>query len=412
MAISATSQANLKEQYSRELLGVFGEPSLVLTEGKGCTVTDADGKTYLDLLAGIAVNSLGHAHPEWVAAVQEQAGKLAHISNFFTSEPQLQLAHKLAEFLGDTQQVQSFFCNSGTGANEAAYKLARRYGNTHGKSTILALDHGFHGRSIGALSLTWKEQYRHPFEPMPTGVKHIPATVAALEEHLSDDVAAVIVEPIQGEAGVVPLPEGYLSTARELTRAHGALLIVDEVQTGMGRTGRWFECTRELSGDRLPDVITLAKGLGGGFPIGAMLVIGEQNQKILEPGMHGTTFGGNPLAAAAALATLTVIERQNLREHAQQAGQKVRQQLAQLPEVATTRGAGLLIAIELKQDTTEAGEPLAPACVNAAREAGFIINATGPNTLRLAPPLIITNQELAAFATKLSSIVKTARENA
>lgn len=406
-----TTQENLIQNYKDELLGVFGDPSLALVEGQGSTVTDANGKKYLDLLAGIAVNSLGHSHPAWVKAVADQAATLAHVSNFFTTPQQLKLADFLLEKLGSEAPARVFFCNSGTEANEAAYKLARRHGNVTGKKKILALDHAFHGRTIGALSLTWKEAYRTPFVPLPEGIEHIPATIDALEEHLTEDVAALFIEPIQGEAGVLPLPEGYLTRARELTREKGALLVVDEVQTGMGRTGRWFESSRELTGENLPDAITLAKGLGGGFPIGGMVVVGDENIKLLEPGMHGTTLGGNPLACAVALATLETVEAEKLREHAVTVGETVRAELEKLDFVESTRGSGLLIGVVLKESRTDGGAPLAPAVVTAAREAGFIVNAPSANALRLAPPLVVTEEELSTFVQALPEIVAQAQNN-
>ncbi|WP_237201991.1 acetylornithine transaminase [Rothia nasimurium] len=404
------TQETLLADYRHDLLGVFGDPSLVLVEGQGSRVTDANGKVYLDLLGGIAVNALGHAHPAWVRAVSEQAATLAHVSNFFTTPQQISLAQRLLRYLG-TDEGRVFFCNSGTEANEAAYKLARRHGNLTGKGTILALDHGFHGRTIGALSLTWKPAYRQPFEPLPTGIKHIPATLEALEENLTDDVAALIIEPIQGEAGVLPLPEGYLTRARDLTRARGALLIVDEVQTGMGRTGRWYEHSRELTGQALPDAITLAKGLGGGFPIGAMIVVGDENTTTLEAGMHGTTFGGNPLATATASATLDVLETEGLLAAATERGATFRAAIEQVEGVEATRGAGLLIGIVLESDTTDAGAPLAPAFVTAARTAGFIVNAPDARTVRLAPALTITDAELAEFIAAFPQILAEARKN-
>lgn len=404
------NQESYLSDYKTEMLGVFGDPSLVLVEGKGSRVTDADGTVYLDLLGGIAVNALGHAHPAWVKAVSEQAATLAHVSNFFTTPQQLQLAHRLLGYLG-TGDGRVFFCNSGTEANEAAYKLARRHGNARGKSRILALEHGFHGRTVGALALTHKTAYRQPFEPLPPGVQHIPATVEALEECLADDVAALIVEPIQGEAGVLPLPTGYLTRARELTRACGALLVVDEVQTGMGRTGRWFEHSRELTGADLPDAITLAKGLGGGFPIGAMIVVGAENTRTLQAGMHGTTFGGNPLATAAAAITLETIETEGLLAAATERGATFRAALEKVPGVASTRGAGLLIGIELEESETEAGKPLAPAFVAQARASGFIVNAPNASTVRIAPALTITDDELGEFVAAFGGILAQARSS-
>ncbi len=406
------TQQDILNEYKQDLLGVFGDPSLVLVEGSGSTVRDANGKEYLDLLAGIAVNSLGHAHPRWVQAVQKQAATLAHISNFFTSPTQVKLASTLIEKLGAEADARVFFCNSGTEANEAALKLARRHGNSQDpqKTIILALEHGFHGRTTGALALTHKPAYRQPFEPLPVGIKHIPATLEALEANLDDSVAALFVEPIQGEAGVLPLPAGYLTRARELTREKGALLIVDEVQTGMGRTGRWFECTRELSSQDAPDAITLAKGLGAGFPIGAMMVVGQEPIKLLQPGMHGTTFGGNPLATAAALETLTTIDKEKLLVNAEKVGEYIRTSLNSLPEVKAITGRGLLLGIQLSQEKTKADQPLAPAVVEYARERGFIINATGPRVIRLAPALNISQSEVAQFCDQFSAICSEAQD--
>lgn len=404
------TQQQILDEYKHDLLGVFGDPSLVLVEGSGNIVTDANGKQYLDLLAGIAVNSLGHAHPRWVQAVQQQAAKLAHISNFFTSPTQVRLASTLIEKLSPVQDARVFFCNSGAEANEAAYKLARRHGNLSSpqRTTILALEHGFHGRTTGALALTHKPAYREPFEPLPTGIKHIPATLEALEAHCDETVAALIVEPIQGEAGVLPLPPGYLARARELTRANGALLIVDEVQTGMGRTGLWFECTRELSAENLPDVITLAKGLGAGFPVGAMIVVGQNPAALLQPGMHGTTFGGNPLATATALATVETIDEEHLLSNAEKVGAYIRERVGSLPEVDETTGRGLLIGIRLTHEKTRSGLPLAPTVVERARHHGFIINATGPSVVRLAPALNISIVEVENFCRQFPAIVSEA----
>lgn len=273
----SNAQNDLLQDYKDNLLGVFGDPALVLTEGEGVHVRDANGKRYLDLLGGIAVNSIGYAHPEWVAAVSEQAGRLAHISNLFTSPQGISLAHKLLELTGAPEGSHVFFANSGSEANEAAFKLARRHGAAHPapdgapRTRVLALENAFHGRTMGSLALTAKAAYRAPFEPLPGGVTHIPATIEALEQELDGTVSALIVEPVQGESGVHALPEGFLTRARELTREHRALLIVDEVQSGIGRTGQWLAATAQLPEGEFPDAITLAKGLGGGFPIGAMI---------------------------------------------------------------------------------------------------------------------------------------------
>ncbi|APF40280.1 acetylornithine transaminase [Neomicrococcus aestuarii] len=402
MTSAELTNAALTEQYQDHLLGVFGTPQRVLSKGKGAKVWDADGNKYLDLLAGIAVNALGHAHPRWVKAVSDQAATLAHVSNFFASEPQIALATKILELAKAPEGSRVFFTNSGTEANEAAFKLARRNAGTEEKprTRILALENSFHGRTMGALALTWKEAYRAPFEPLPGGVEFIPAgDIDALTAALDDTVQAVFIEPIQGEAGVVELPEGYLEAARELTTAASALLIVDEVQTGIGRTGQWF-----ASSNIVPDAMTLAKGLGGGFPIGALVTFGETNSHLLSAGQHGTTFGGNPLASAAALATLTVIEDDNLIDHAQQLGKWITAQLEQLDFVTDVHGRGLLIGFDLDVDTSA-------AVVTAALEHGFIVNAPTPKTIRLAPPLVLTQEEAQTFIDELPMIYRRATAN-
>jgi acetylornithine/N-succinyldiaminopimelate aminotransferase len=373
---------SVQERYSHALMNTFGPPKLVLARGEGARVWDADGKEYLDLLGGIAVNALGHGHPALVGAVTEQLSTLGHVSNFFATEPQVALAEKLLELLGVEGRV--FFANSGAEANEAAYKLTRRTGRTH----VVAAEGGFHGRTMGSLALTSKAAYREPFEPLPTDVTFVPYGDAdALAEAVTDRTAAVVLEPIQGEAGVVAPPEGYLGAAREVTTAHGALLWFDEVQTGMGRTGTWF--AHEPSGVT-PDLVTLAKGLGGGIPIGACIAVGEQGQ-LLQPGNHGTTFGGNPVAAAAALAVIETIESQHLLEHVRQVGAELGKGL-QDPRVREIEQHGLLLGIGLT-------EPVAAAAVAAAQARGFIINSTGPDRIRLAPPLVLTSDQAAGFLT-------------
>ncbi|MCP3425270.1 acetylornithine transaminase [Rothia sp. AR01] len=410
-AVAPAGQAGLLADYRRDLLGVFGDPSLVLVEGSGCRVTDADGTEYLDLLAGIAVNSLGYSHPAWVAAIAEQAARLSHVSNFFTSPQQVRLAAELLEIAESPAGGKVFFTNSGTEANEAALKLIRAHGNAGEprRHRILALRNAFHGRSAGALAATWKEAYRAPFEPLPAGVEFIEPTLEALEAALGDDVAGVILEPIQGEAGVIPLSEEFLRAARRGTRERGALLVVDEVQTGMGRTGLWLESLRSLRGDEAPDVVTLAKGLGGGFPIGAMLTLTPEATGVLTAGNHGTTFGGNPLAMAAGLATVRTIREEGLMAHAVEVGEHLRAALAGVEGVGEVRGRGLLIAFDLL-DGEASG--LAPALVAAAREGGFIVNATGPGTVRLAPPLILTRAEADEFVAALPGLLTAARERA
>lgn len=383
-------------RYNQSLMGVFGTPQRVLVRGSGCTVWDADGKEYLDLLGGIAVNALGHAHPLVTSVVSSQLATLGHVSNFFTSPTQIALAEKLLSLSAAPAGSKVFFANSGTEANEAAFKLARRHGNNDGggkRVRIIALENAFHGRTMGALALTWKHSYREPFEPLPAGVEHIPAGDAdALRAAVDENVAAVFIEPIQGEAGVRGYPEGYLRLARELTREAGALLVFDEVQTGVGRTGKWF-----ASEGVLPDAMTLAKGLGGGFPIGAMITFGEEVSALLSAGQHGTTFGGNPVATAAALATLHTIESQQLLAHVRQTGDTVRKALSGLEFVTEARGEGLLIGFDLAAD-------VAPAVVRGALEAGFIINSTGPATIRLAPPLIVTAEQLQRFVRALPDL--------
>ncbi|MET3173431.1 UNVERIFIED_ORG: acetylornithine/N-succinyldiaminopimelate aminotransferase [Arthrobacter sp. UYCu721] len=401
-----TSGADWLARYSTSLMGVFGTPQRVLVRGAGCLVWDADGKEYLDLLGGIAVNALGHAHPFVTSVISSQLATLGHVSNFFTSPTQIALAEKLLALTHAPVGSKVFFTNSGTEANEAAFKLARRNGaspdGTTGKRTkIIALEGAFHGRTMGALALTAKEAYRAPFEPLPGGVVHIPfGDVAALEEAIDETVAAVFLEPIQGEAGVRPLPPGYLKAAREATTKAGALLILDEVQTGIGRTGKWL--ATEDAGI-VPDAITLAKGLGGGFPIGALLTFGEQASSLLTAGQHGTTFGGNPVATAAALATLHTIESQRVLENVAVVGDYLRTGLAAVDGVTEVRGEGLLIGFDLDA-------AVAPAVVTAGLDAGFIVNSPGPHTIRLAPPLVLTKDQAGTFLAALPAILQTAKD--
>src|SRR5690625_1869220 len=384
------------QRYSSALMNTFGPPQRILVRGEGCYVFDADGKRYLDLLAGIAVNTLGHAHPTLTAALTAQLGTLGHVSNFFATRPQIALAEKLLELANADKDARVFFTNSGTEAMEAAFKIARRTG----RPRILALEGAFHGRTLGALALTYKEDYKKPFEPLPGGVEHLPfGDFEALEAAITDDVAALVLEPIQGEAGVRPLPAGYLQKARELTSRHGALLILDEVQTGVGRTGTWFAHQHDYFDGVQPDVMALAKGLGGGFPMGAIIAYGGAAE-YLQPGQHGTTFGGNPVGAAAGLATLHVIERDDLLDRARTLGLMLRTEISALkhPGIFAVRGEGQLSAIELRDAS-------AARVAQAALEAGFIVNPVAPNAIRLAPALILQERDARTFVSALPEIL-------
>jgi len=379
--------SNWQDDAASDLVLNAGPRLAMLTRGEGSYLWDSEGNRHLDFLAGIAVTSLGHAHPVFVEAVSKQAATLAHVSNYFATPSQLALAARLKRLAGAGIDGRVFFSNSGAEANEAAFKLARLHGGTE-KPRIIALENGFHGRTMGSLALTAKAAMRAPFEPMPGGVEHIPATIEALEAAIDDRVAAVIVEPIQGEAGVVELPEGYLQAARSLTLKHGALLIVDEIQTGAGRTGAWFGFSHE---GITPDAITLAKGIGGGFPIGALVTYGAASS-LFTPGSHGSTFGGNPLATAVADAVLAEIESAGLVDNAARRGGELREIITGLdsPLVTGVRGRGLLIGVALSA-------PVANDVVAAAQERGLIVNAANPETVRIAPALTIGDAELAEF---------------
>jgi acetylornithine/N-succinyldiaminopimelate aminotransferase len=380
-----------QDRYARVHMNTYGTPRTTLVRGEGCYVWDADGNRYLDLLAGIAVNALGHAHPALVDAVTRQVSGLGHVSNFFTSPPQVQLCERLLGLLGTDGRV--FLSNSGTEANEAAFKLARRTGRTK----MVAATGGFHGRSMGALALTAKAAYREPFEPLPGEVVFVEyGDTQALRAAVDDDTAAVVLEPVQGEAGAVVPPEGYLTAARAATQQHGALLWLDEVQCGVGRTGRWFAHQAE---DVAPDVVTLAKGLGGGIPVGATIALGAAGE-LFAPGNHGTTFGGNPVSSAAALATLEVIERDGLLANAQVVGERLVRGTRDLahPGVTDVHGAGLLIGVDLN------GEHAKPL-TRAAQAAGFIVNDCAPARLRLAPPLVLQPAQADAWLSALPGLL-------
>lgn len=375
------------QRYAHSVMGTFGTPLRVLSRGEGSWVWDADGNRYLDLLGGIAVNALGHAHPAWVAAIAHQAATLAQASNFFATEPQIRLAERLLDLSQAPPGSRVFFANSGTEANEAAFKMARRTG----KGTIIALTHSFHGRSMGALSMTDKEAIRAPFAPLLGDVVFVdPSDEVALRAavaEVADDLAAIILEPIQGESGVHPVSHAFVAAARELTLRHHALLIMDEIQTGVARTGAWF--AHQLLGIK-PDVMTLAKGLGGGFPIGAVVAFGERAGALLGKGDHGSTFGGNALAAAAALATLDVIESEDLLSNAKAVGEHLRTSLESLDGVVEVRGEGLMLGVAL-------AAPVSAAVAAAAVEAGFIVNPPSPDTIRLVPALTLTRPEADLF---------------
>ena len=376
------------ERYAAAMMKTLSRPLAVLVRGEGCYVWDENGTKYLDFLAGIAVNSLGHAHPDMVAAAQQQIGTLAHISNYFASPSQIELAERLKRLTGAGDAGRVYFCNSGAEANEAAFKLARL--NTAGgrRSRILALNDSFHGRTMGALALTGKPLMRAPFEPVPGGVQHIETSIAALEREIDDTVAALFLEPVKGEAGVIDLPEGYLQRARELCTQHGVLLIIDEVQTGAGRTGKWFAYEHS---NVVPDAVTLAKGIGGGVPIGALVTFGTTSDLFLR-GQHGSTFGGNPFVTATSNAVLGVIERDDLVGNAARRGEQIREFIARIdsPLVEEVRGRGLLLGIGLT-------EPVALQLAAAALAAGLIVNAANESSIRMAPPLIVGDAELADF---------------
>jgi acetylornithine/N-succinyldiaminopimelate aminotransferase len=385
----AAVETDWRERHAHDLMASYAPPLRLLVRGEGCWVWDDEGTRYLDFLGGIAVNSLGHAHPVVVEAVGEQVRRLVHISNYFASPSQLELAERLKRLTGAGDAGRVYFGNSGAEANEAAFKLARRTG----RPRILALRNAFHGRTMGALALTGKPALQEPFEPLPPGVEHIDSTVEALEQAIRDDVAMLILEPIKGETGVVPLPEGYLRAARELTERYGALLVVDEIQTGLGRTGAWFDFQHE---GVVPDAVTMAKGIAGGVPLGAMVTFGAASG-LLQRGDHGSTFGGNPLATAAANAVLGEIERADLVGNAGRRGEQIRAAVDAIgsPAVTEVRGRGLLIGV----GTVDGA---APAIATAALEAGLIVNAINPTSIRIAPPLIVGDEEVEAFADRFA----------
>jgi acetylornithine/N-succinyldiaminopimelate aminotransferase len=379
---------SLQQRWAASMMDNYGTPKVALVRGEGAVVWDADGRAYLDLLGGIAVNALGHAHPAIVAAVTRQIATLGHVSNFFIAEPTVALAEQLLALGGRGGRV--FFCNSGAEANEAAFKLSRRTGRTH----IVATAGAFHGRTMGALALTGQPAKADPFRPLPGDVTHVPyGDVEALRQAVTDETAMVILEPVQGESGVLVPPPGYLAAARDITFAHDTLLALDEVQTGIGRTGYWF--AHQADGIE-PDIITLAKGLGGGLPLGACLAFGDA-ARLLTPGSHGTTFGGNPVSCAAGLAVLATIERDGLLEHVKRIPERLRRAIEAIdqPLLAGVRGAGLLLGVVLTR-------PVSATVADRLLAAGFLVNPVAPDAIRLAPPLILTAEQADAFVDALA----------
>jgi acetylornithine/N-succinyldiaminopimelate aminotransferase len=387
------STADLQRRWQAALMANYGTPSLALARGAGAEVWDVAGRRYLDLLGGVAVNALGHAHPAVVLAVTEQISTLGQVSNLYLSEPAITLAETLLDLLGATGSGRVLFCNSGAEANEVAFKIARRTG----RSRIVSTEGAFHGRTMGALALTGQPAKRDPFEPMPPGVVFVPyGDPAALAAAIDGDTAAVFLEPVQGENGVVIPPAGYLQAAREITAARGALLVLDEVQTGIGRTGTWFA---HQSAGVTPDVVTLAKGLGGGLPIGACIGIGPAAH-LLQPGQHGSTLGGNPVCCAAALAVLRTIVADGLLDHVARLGKEIAAEVTALrhPLVSSVSAAGLLIGIGLTS-------PVSAQVATAARDAGFLVNPVMPDRVRLAPPLVLTEAQAREFLSALPAIL-------
>ncbi|MEU0246375.1 acetylornithine transaminase [Streptomyces sp. NPDC006235] len=382
----------LTARWQNALMNNYGTPRLPLVRGEGTKLWDADGKQYLDFVGGIAVNALGHAHPAVVEAVSRQIASLGHVSNLFVAEPPVALAERLIQLFGRDGKV--YFCNSGAEANEGAFKIGRLTGRTH----MVATQGGFHGRTMGALALTGQPGKREPFLPMPGDVTHVPyGDAQALAAAVTDETALVVIEPVQGENGVVVPPAGYLKAARAITAATGALLVLDEVQTGVGRTGHWFEY--QAHEGVLPDVVTLAKGLGGGLPLGATVAFGRAAE-LLQPGHHGTTFGGNPVACAAGLAVLDTIENEGLLQNVKRQSEKLREGIEGLGHelIDFVRGAGLLLGIVLT-------EPLAPQVQQAAQDAGLLVNAPAPDVVRLMPPLNIGDDEVDAFLRALPGVL-------
>lgn len=392
-----TGTSDLRQRWDAVLMRTYGTPPVALVSGCGAYVTDADGRDYLDLIAGIAVSALGHSHPAVVSAVASQVTRIAHTSNLFINEPAVRLAERLVELVG-AGPARVFLCNDGAGANEAALKTAIRA--RPGRRGFVAAEGSFHGRTFGALALTGRPAYREPFAPLGPSTSFVPygdveALAAAVDEH----TAAVFLEPILGEAGVVPPPAGYLAAARTICDRAGALLAIDEVQGGIGRTGRWFAYSHDSV---TPDIVTLAKGLGGGLPIGACIGIGDAADALVR-GDHGSTFGGNPVSCAAALAVLETISADHLLAHVERVGATWQAGLRAVssPLLAGVRGRGLWLALVVADGTATAIE-------TAAREHGFLVNAAGSDAVRLAPPLVISEAAATSFTDALPAILAAA----
>jgi acetylornithine aminotransferase len=393
---TVTNTDALQQRWSAVMMNNYGTPPVALASGDGAVVTDVDGKSYIDLLGGIAVNILGHRHPAVIDAVTNQLNTLGHTSNLYATEPGIALAEALVGLLAADTEARVFFCNSGTEANEVAFKITRLTGRTK----LIAAQGAFHGRTMGSLALTGQPSKQAPFAPLPGEVVHIPfGNVDALAAAVDNRTAAVFLEPIMGEGGVVVPPAGYLAVAREITAKHGALLVLDEVQTGMGRTGAFFAHQHD---GITPDIVTLAKGLGGGLPIGACIAVGE-TAGLLTPGLHGSTFGGNPVCTAAALAVLGVLAKDDLIGRADVLGKTLSHGIESLghPLVDHVRGRGLLRGVVMTSEVAKAVEA-------AARNAGFLVNAAAPDVIRLAPPLVITEGQIDDFLTALPNVLDTA----
>ena len=397
-----TTESELAEAGRTFLYPNYRQPPFVFVRGEGSQLFDASGKRYLDLYAGIAVSTLGHAHPKLTAAIATQAGKLLHVSNYFFNEPNVKLAERLCKATG---MDRAFFCNSGTEAIEATLKLARRHFHAKGqpeRQRVIAFKNSFHGRTLGALAATGQDKYKDGFGPLP-GVTHVDyGDVAAVRAALGPDVAGILVEPVQGEGGVLPAPPGFLRELRALADQNGSLLLADEVQTGIGRTGKFLAFQHETV---MPDVVALAKALGGGVPIGAM-VCKKFLEEALPPGSHGSTFGGNPLASAAALAVLDELEHAGLLAHVAQRGEELSALLAKtaakFPKlVETSRGRGLLQALVLRDGVD------ARKVMGAVQDAGVLLTIAGGQALRFSPPLIVTQAELAEGVSILERALET-----